>query len=202
MSELTPAIVRGLWEHLSRELRSVVVSKPDAVEMRGVSTFLGAIGVVDAQQFLNSYATTLNHRIYVPFTVGVPEREWSLWAQLVTAAHEHQHVVQADEHGVALFALRYLSSRSGRALLEADAYRTQLELHFWRFGELPSLSGFAAHGLDGYALRPEDIAVAQRVLELSAQSIRRGAVITRAGRLAIDWLESHASGIRLRGPSA
>ena len=202
MSEVTPAIVRGLWAQLSKELRSTVVNKPSATEMQAIASVLGAMGIVDAYQFLSNYATTLDHRIYVPFTVGEPLRGWTLWAQLTTAVHEHQHVAQVDEYGSFVFALRYLTSKSGRALLEADAFRTELELHFWRFGVLPDLTGFAAARLTGYGLSADEILIAQRMLELSGESIRRGAVLTRAGRIALDWLNANAASLRLSGPSA
>lgn len=202
MSELTPATVIGLWGYMSRRFGTTTVSKPRAAEMRLLAGVLGRLGVLDAQTFLARYATTIGRRIYVPFEVGVPERGWPLWSQLRICVHEHQHVVQLDEHGAVPFALRYLGSRSGRALLEADAYRTSLELHYWRFRELPRLDGMAHAVLSGYALRGEDVEVAQRVLELSGDAIQRGAVITRAGRAAIDWLESDAPELRLRGASA
>lgn len=202
MSEVTPAIVRGLWAHLSRELHSTVVHKPTAGEMQAIASVLGAMGIVDAYAFLSNYATTIDHRIYVPFTVGEPLRGWTLWAQLTTAVHEHQHVAQIDEFGTFVFALRYLTSKSGRALLEADAFRTELELHFWRFGAVPDLAGFAAARLVGYGLGADEILIAQRVLEQSAESIRRGVVITRAGRMAITWLNINAPSLRLSGPSA
>ncbi len=202
MSEVTPAIVRGLWAQLGRELRSTVVNKPSATEMQAIASVLGAMGIVDAYQFLSNYATTLDHRIYIPFTIGEPLRGWTLWAQLTTAVHEHQHVAQVDEFGSFVFALRYLTSKSGRALLEADAFRTELELHFWRFGELPDLAGFAAARLTGYGLGASEITIAQRMLELSGESIRRGAVLTRVGRIAIDWLNHNAASLRLSGPSA
>lgn len=202
MSEVTRATVVGLWDHMRRRFGTTTVSKPSASEMRLLADVLGRLGVVDAQAFLTRYATTIGRRIYVPFEVGVPQRGWSLWSQLSICVHEHQHVVQLDEHGPIPFALRYLGSRSGRALLEADAYRTSLELHYWRFGELPRLDGMAHAVLSGYALRTEDVEIAQRVLELSGEAIQRGAVITRAGRAAIDWLQADAPELRLRGASA
>lgn len=202
MTEPTSAIVVGLWDHLRRTFGTTTVSKPNAAEMRSLAQFLAAIGVVDASEFLTSYATTLGRRIYIPFEVGTAQRGWGLWTQILTGVLEHQHVVQLDEHGVIAFALRYLGSRSGRALLEADAYRTSLELHYWRFGELPPLDGMASAVLGGYALREDDVAVAQRVLELSARAVARGAIVTRAGRVAIDWLERHAPTLQLRGATA
>lgn len=202
MNDVTPAMVRGLFAHMQRALGTVVKSKPDASEMRLIASFLGTMGVVDPHAFLANYATTLDHRIYVPFTPGEPLRGWTLWAQIVTCAHEHQHVVQANEQGIARFAARYLASRADRVMFEANAYCTELELHFWRFGAVPALDGYMAQALAGYGVRPEDIEVAQRVIERYAESVRRGAVITRAGALAIDWLNHNAVEIRIALPSA
>jgi hypothetical protein len=202
VSDVTPVMVRGLFAHMQRALGTVVKTKPDATEMRAIASFLGAMGVVDAHTFMANYATTLDHHIYLPFTPGEPLRGWTLWEQLITCAHEHQHVVQADERGIVRFAARYLASRTDRVLLEANAYCTELELHFWRFGTLPALDGYMESALAGYGARPEDVIVAQRVIERYAESVRRGAIITRAGALAIDWLNHNATEIRLALPRA
>lgn len=199
---VTPEIVRGLWAHLSRTLGTTVVSKPNAIEMRIIASALATLGILDADTFLREYATTLGRRIYLPFTVGVANSEWGLWSQMLTAVHEHQHVVQLDDHGPVAFAARYLGSRSRRALIEAEAYRTSLELHYWRFGTVPPIDGMAKRVLHGYGLRDADIQVVQRVLELSAGAIGRGAVVSRASKIAIDWLNQHAPGLVLRGASA
>ncbi len=202
MTQPTPAMVVGLWDHLRRTFGTTVVSKPGASEMRALADLLGRLGIVDARAFLSEYATTLGRRIYIPFAVGRAERGWSLWQQIIAAVHEHQHVVQLDEHGSLAFAVRYIGSRSGRALLEAEAYRTSLELHYWRFNALPRLEGMAQAVLGGYGLRKDDIEVAQRVLELSALAIGRGAIVSRAGKVAIEWLARHAPALQLRGASA
>jgi hypothetical protein len=200
--ELTPYLVRGLWAHLSQTYHSTVLAEPDSAEMRVAAKVLEGLGIVDGEKFLAEYATTIGHRIYVPFVPGVFTRTWTAWGQLTTGVHEHVHVTQFDDHGALPFTVRYLTSLSGRAMLEVEALRTNLELHYWRFGTLPNLDHMAANALRGYGLRPADIEVAQRVLELSAESISRGAITSRVTKTAIQWLERNAPRLRAHGPSA
>src|SRR5688500_12457826 len=115
MNEPTPTIVQGLWSHLANEFDTTIVEKASAPEMQVAAFALERIGVMNGEEFLRQYATTLGRRVYVPFRMGVPERGWTLWSQLTVAVHEHQHVVQLDEHGAIPFGVRYLTP-AGRTM--------------------------------------------------------------------------------------
>ena len=111
--------------------------------------------------------------------------------------HEHQHVVQHDREGLS-FEVSYLADRAARARWEAEAYRSNLELHFWRYGTTPSARRIA-EVLGDYGCRPEDVDVAAKSLALSAVSIRKGAVINEATHVALGWLDEHVPRMRAKG---
>jgi hypothetical protein len=183
---------------MAREFGTRVVSKKDALEMRAAAVALDAMGVANKSDFLARFATTVGRRIYLPFTVGEPGAGWDLWEQIRTCAHEHEHVVQLDRDGTMRFSYRYLRSDAHRAQYEAEARTTELELHFWRFGSLPRLDDLV-DGLASYSVGRSDIAAALTTLRSNAQAIRRGAILTGAGRTAIRWLNSNAQHIRRVG---
>ena len=72
--------------------------------MQSVARLLDAMGVLDAEEFLENYVTTVDRRIYVPFEIGEGNSSWGLWDQLVVCVHEHQHVEQLDRDGWLIFA--------------------------------------------------------------------------------------------------
>ncbi|MBC7173708.1 MAG: hypothetical protein H5U40_14810, partial [Polyangiaceae bacterium] len=119
-----------------------------------------------------------------------------LWHQVVLCVHEHQHVVQHDREGLR-FELSYLGSRAARARWEAEAYRSNVELHFWRFGETPPVRD-VVDVLRHYGCRTEDIDVAARSLALSAVSVQKGAVMNEATHVALGWLDEHVPRLRAK----
>jgi hypothetical protein len=192
--EPTPEDVQGLWAFMRKTFGTRVVQKVDAGAMRVVSAALGAMGIVNARDFMTRFATTIGRTIYVPFVPGdetTGATGWDLWQQMLTCAHEHQHVVQLDRDGKVRFGFEYLRKKAARARYEAEARTTEVELHFWRFGAIPNLERLV-EGLSSYALRPADITAALSTLRSNAEAIRRGAVLTQAGHAAISWLEEHA----------
>ena len=102
--------------------------------------FLSRINVLDKDEFLRRYTTTIGKRIYTPFDVGVPDERYDLWRQISVCVHEHQHVEQLLRDGWLKFAGRYLVSSAARAAYEAEAFRCNMELHYWRYGEIPDLA--------------------------------------------------------------
>jgi hypothetical protein len=192
------APVRDFWAFMTKHFRTRAVVKADAIEMRAVSAALDAMGVADKRDFMSRFATTIGRRIYLPFTPGDDQTTWDLWEQMRTCAHEHQHVVQLDRDGALRFGYRYLRSDAARAQYEAEARTTELELHFWRFNSIPHLE-LAIEGLASYSLGKNDIAAALTTLRSNAEAVKRGAVLTQAGRVAIDWLNDHAPDLRRVG---
>ena len=190
MIEPSPEQVRGLWAYMRGRYGTGVITKSSAAEMRLVAWFLERIDVLDAEDFLARFTTTIGRRIYVPFTPGTPSPGHSLWSQLATCVHEHQHVEQLEREGLR-FMVRYLASRSARAAYEADAYRTSLELGFWHTGVLPSPRDLAER-LRSYGVREADVDVAETTLIAAARTVKAGGVITPASEVALGWLRQHA----------
>ncbi|MCP3104516.1 hypothetical protein LZ198_37205 [Myxococcus sp. K15C18031901] len=192
--DLQPAEVWAFWQHMQERFRTKTADKADALEMQLAAEVLQRMGILDRQRFLERYATTVGRTLYVPFEVGVPQSGWDLWAQVVVCVHEHQHVVQHDEEGPS-YELGYLTSTSARARYEAEAYTCNLELYFWRYGTVPSVRALAEKLL-GYGCRPEDVDVAAHTLGLASVSVRRGAVMSEATQVALEWLNSHVPHLR------
>lgn len=195
--DIQPEEVWAFWRFMQDHYRTTVVNKRDALEMQFVAQALDALGIQSRDRFLRNFTTTLGRRIYTPFEVGSPRGGWDLWSQVVICVHEHQHVVQHDREGLS-FEVSYLADRAARARWEAEAYRSNLELHFWRYGTTPSARRIA-EVLGDYGCRPEDVDVAAKSLALSAVSIRKGAVINEATHVALGWLDEHVPRLRAKG---
>lgn len=195
--DIQPEEVWAFWRFMQDHYRTTVVNKRDALEMQLVAQALDVLGIQSRDRFLRNFTTTLGRRIYTPFEVGSPRGGWDLWSQVVICVHEHQHVVQHDREGLS-FEVSYLADRAARARWEAEAYRSNLELHFWRYGTTPSARRIA-EVLGDYGCRPEDVDVAAKSLALSAVSIRKGAVINEATHVALGWLDEHVPRLRAKG---
>lgn len=195
--DIQPEEVWAFWRFMQDHYRTTVVNKRDALEMQLVAQALDALGIQSRDRFLRNFTTTLGRRIYTPFEVGSPRGGWDLWSQVVICVHEHQHVVQHDREGLS-FEVSYLADRAARARWEAEAYRSNLELHFWRYGTTPSARRIA-EVLGDYGCRPEDVDVAAKSLALSAVSIRKGAVINEATHVALGWLDEHVPRLPAKG---
>ncbi|MFN7698888.1 MAG: hypothetical protein ACK5U8_13400 [Deltaproteobacteria bacterium] len=195
--DIQPEEVWAFWRFVQDHYRTTVVNKRDALEMQLVAQALDALGIQSRDRFLRNFTTTLGRRIYTPFEVGSPRGGWDLWSQVIICVHEHQHVVQHDREGLS-FEVSYLADRAARARWEAEAYRSNLELHFWRYGTTPSARRIA-EVLGDYGCRPEDVDVAAKSLALSAVSIRKGAVINEATHVALGWLDEHVPRLRAKG---
>ena len=187
----SPELARAFIKHMCWSFDAVVSPKKNAIEMLAVSGALARMGVMDRKTFLESYATTLGRKLYLPFEPGVASDGWSLWGQMVTVAHECQHVVQYDRLGALRFARDYIVSTAGRAKLEAEAYRTNLELHYWRYGTIADAHALAS-GLKAYGCNDADVAFADQFLRLSGASVQAGAVINSASHTAVEWLKQNA----------
>jgi hypothetical protein len=190
-------IVRAFWSFMTREYRTSVIAKANALEMKIAAFALGQMGIVDADTFLRSFSTTIGRRVYVPFAPGQATAEWSLWHQVTVCVHEHQHVEQLGRDGWLKFGAKYLLSTAGRAAYETEAYLCNMELSFWRTGEVPSPRTLAAK-LKSYACTSTDIEVAEKALTMAAATVRRGGIANRASQKAIAWLDLHAPSFKER----
>lgn len=196
----TPALVREFWAFMNHSFNARVVAKGDAAAMRAAAVALDAMGISDNGAFMKRFATTVGRRIFLPFTPGEVSGKWDLWKQLCTGAHEHEHIAQLDRDGSLRFAWRYLRSAATRAQYEAEARTSELELHFWRFGSLPQLES-VVEGLASYSMGKADRAAALATVRSNAEAVRRGAILTLAGKTAIRWLDAHAPELQ-RAPQA
>lgn len=189
--ENSPSAVKSLWAHMLRRFRATKISKGSAIEMKIAAQFLGAFGITDSTGFLNRYATTIGRRIYLPFEPGIPTGPWTLWAQVVVCAHECQHIVQLDRLGAIPFYFNYVTSTAKRTMLEVEAYRSALELEWWRSKTMPNARDLAS-SLHAYGVTKSDVRVAEQALKMSAETIKRGAIVNVASQVAIEWLEERS----------
>lgn len=187
--EFTSEQVKAFWKYMSSYYETTTVDKNNSAFMGTIGTFLSAIGVQDKQKFMNSYTTTIGTTIYAPFEVGDPSK-WSLWSQVVVCVHEHMHVIQYRKDGALPFSWNYVTSASKRAKYEAEAYRTNLEMHYWNYKSLPDTQDLA-NKLVAYNVGAADIAVVKKMLDLSAISVKAGAIISDPVKVAIKWIEAN-----------
>jgi hypothetical protein len=196
--DITPEEVKAFWQFMQQRFAASVISKSDSTAMAAVGLLLDKLKVLDRDRFLKDFTTTLGHRIYVPFEVGVPQAGYDLWWQVLTCTHECQHVHQfASSAGSGLeFSWDYLASHAARASYEAEAYTCNLELEWWRkkaFGRTPAQ--YAAL-LTSYGCDAADIAVVTKRLALELVTIKAGGIITEATKTALGWLESNVGRLK------
>jgi hypothetical protein len=202
MTEPTPDDVRAFCAHMARECRASVRPKADAWEMRAAAAGLHVLGVFglhvpSAEDFARRYVTTLGRTVFVPFEPGDASGPWSLWEQMMVIAHECEHIRQRAMRHLGAFEIDYLTSGALRAQLEADAYRCNMELHRWRFGDVPAGMPHAlASTLLAYGCTRADVEVCELHLRSSAETSRRGGVLSHAAATAIEWLDEHAPHLR------
>ena len=176
--------------------KSETVDKNNSTLMELVAWSLCTMGVMDRESFMDNYCTTLGNIIYINFEVG-NEKHKDLWNQIVICVHEHQHVYQAREDTTLLFSAQYLVSKAYRALQEAEAYRTCMELHQWRYGNIPKTEPKRlAEKVRRYACSSEDVQTVEKILDISVQVIERGGIISPVAATAIEWLEKNVPDLR------
>jgi hypothetical protein len=197
--EPTPEQVVTFWAHMQAHYGTCRINKLSSVEMDLIASALDALGILKRARFLERFTTTIGKRIYVPFEVGIPRAGWDLWSQIVVCVHEHQHVEQQMRLGVE-FEARYLGDRASRTEFEIEAMRSNLELEFWRWGTTPSTKALAEQLYD-YGCRSSDVAVAAKSLALTAVTIRCGAVLNEASKVALNWLNENASELAAKATS-
>jgi len=154
-----------------------------------IAMFLEKVIGLDVDTFMNEYSTSLGRRIYIPFEIGESTDRFPLDTQVVICTHEHQHVVQYRKDRIA-FVIRYLADRAQRALYEAEAFRCNLEIENFLHGKVPRVEGYAA-GLKNYGCTDDDVAVVEKALRLSKQTIEAGGITTASSKVALRWLKKN-----------
>jgi len=189
ISQITPELVQQFWKDALKEYDAKSVDKDDSDFMKSIATFLDAIKVLDKEDFMKQFTTTIFKTIYRPFKIG-DTANYDLWSQITVLVHELTHVLQfkADEVG---FTVGYIVNKSSRAAFEADAYGADLEMHYWMYGKLYNIKARAAN-LKYYGLQQEHIDFAASVLESIGTTITKSdAAVSEVAAWAMDWLEAH-----------
>lgn len=186
---LTPASVKQLYATMAQMYDTQIADKSDSKEMKLVAAFLNAIGVMDSKDFLTKFATTIDHRLYLPFTPG--SDKVPLLAQAMTCAHEHQHVVVMEDEGYATYHLHYVASPAMRAMYEARCYQASAEVCWWRMkavhgeGALPDID--LAKTLKAYGCDAKAVAPAVKSYQKACRVIQKGGVGCQAAQDVISF---------------
>lgn len=187
---LNPEHVKAFWAFMQAKYGTRVVTKAQAPEMQFIAEALGAMHIVDKDEFLSRFTTTIGTTIYTSFEVGVVTEAHSCISQIVVCAHEHQHVVQLRKNGV-VFLTSYLLDSTSRAAYEAEAYRVTLTLLYYLTGNIGD-PGAYADVLKAYATTEADQAFVKEYLRLSVPTLRAKGVPDEASQVTLDWLRQHA----------
>lgn len=188
--DIAPDLVRRFADHMADEYQATIKTK-DGFDGAMLGAGLGLLGVDSGK-----YATTIGRTIYLPHPAGSPHEVWDLWGQIETITHECQHIVQHDRTGLLGHAFRYAQA-AGRTMLEAEAYSTAMDLAMWRRGSIDRWwLDWRPEALRGYLVGELDVAVMRRTLLALAPTVRRGGIVTHAGRTAISWLNDNAPELR------
>lgn len=181
------SFIVDLWNHMERHYGSKHTSKDDSSFMSTVGGALDLINVLDKDDFMSTYTTTIGNTIYCPFVVGVPDDVYSLYDQFIICIHEHQHVYQYQKDGLTFF-IDYLADSSDRALYEAEALTAGFEMRWWYKQSLPNNIAARANVLKHYGCNEVDIAVAGKALEIASKVVCKGGIVTDASLTAMEYL--------------
>lgn len=194
MRSVTKTSVKALYAWMKKHYGSEYVNKRSAKEMEAVGWLLDALGILDKNRFLQTTATTVGRRIYLPFTPGASKP--SLLNQVLICAHEHQHVEISDRYTCDLkksYELAYIGSTAQRALIEAECYRTNLEVLWWYSRAVEKRNAVVDYARVGrelqnsYGCKEADANNAVAYLEKAYKQICRGAVSTVAAKDVISF---------------
>lgn len=200
-SAIDPKTVRDYYAHMLSVYEAHWVRKDTDPLMELARKGLCILGIEAGKHWMD-YVTTnsFERKIYVPYEPGDSSTGWDLWAQIEVLAHECQHLHQADKAGPLgsiADAVGYLVDTPQRTAHEAEAYTTSAELHWWRYGVLEDwwISG-RAEALKSYGVGDDDVRHILSHLRSAAATIRRGGIVSHAGKAAIEWLNKHAPELR------
>lgn len=185
--KVTGKQVKAFWKYMAKKYDFDIVTKGDAKEMKIVGWALERMDVQSKKDFLKKYTTTIClgawRCVYVPFEIGKGTQA-QLIGQIETCVHECQHVRQADRNPAQ--PLKYLASDTSRAFYEADAYRTNMEMHWYLTGRLLSAKKLA-NLLKGYSIGKSDRYIAEKHLIIASKVVKRGGVISGVSKVSIRW---------------
>lgn len=182
--KVTGKQVKDFWRYMSKRHGFKVVQKSDAAEMKAISWFLDSMGIVNSKEFMEKYTVTLGTTVYVNFKIGKGNQR-SLVSQVKTCVHETQHVIQYRRNP-ARFVYNYANSDAARTHYEVDAYRTDMEMHYYFYGKVLKPAKLA-NKLKGYSVGKGDIHVARKHLLVSSKVVKHGVIVSGISKDAIRW---------------
>lgn len=180
--------------HMTRIYRIKIIDKRSAPEMKIVAWFLDRAKIIDRRNFMKYYSVLLGNKLYLPFTPGdINDPDFPLSNQCATIIHECQHREQQFKKGVFRWVWEYATSSARRAAYEIEAYRTNMEIHFWYTGRI--LDPFRLGRILGnYSCTSRDIRIAQTSLARHAPYIKQGLIASAATVKALDWIRKNWGG--------
>jgi hypothetical protein len=186
---LKPKDVRAFWRYMAKREGFRVVQKADAEEMQAIAWAVKALGGAD--DWMERYAVTVGNTIYVPFVTGEGSCS-ELLMQVETCVHEAQHVRQYKRNAFK-YTMNYFFSDAGRTHYEADAYRTNMEIHYYFTGIVRQPS-YLANKLNGYYVGKSDIYVCKKHLTSAAALIKYGVIKSGVSKVAMKWWNNRCTG--------
>lgn len=173
-----------LSEFLSRKYKTSYASRKDSLAMRAAAQFLTFFGAVkDPSEFLENYATTVGHTIYLPFDIG-DFSKFPEWTQCTTLCHEHQHIVISNRMGSFSYLWNYARSAK-RSMIEAECYATLIELN-WHVKNIHTDPHKLAAVLDNaYSCSSQEIAKVESFLSTVKKKVEAGGFVTEIGQLTV-----------------
>ncbi len=188
MREPTQEEAAAFTAHMSNTFGVKGLNKDDAQEMKMAADFLGTLGIIDHDTFLESYATTIGDTVWIP-------KKWEPWSKISTLPHEVWHSLQFRKEGNVTFAWTYLTDQEQRSLYEAEAYHVSSEMHFWRYGE-PLDPAWVVESLKNYSIDEAHREVIRTYMLSANVTVAQGGVSHDTSRVAIAWLETNCPDIR------
>lgn len=190
---ITSQLVKDFYAEALKKFGGQVKGKADSDFMVLVGKFLDGIGVMNKEEFMKEFTTTIGTVIYAPFEVGVDggAEGYDLWQQISVLVHELTHVQQYNA-SPAEFMVKYLASRSDRASYEAEAYGSDLEMCWWKYGHGYNIPE-RVKALAGYALKQEHIDYAAEFLATYNDVFAQGGSISAVAKWAKEWLDAHSA---------
>jgi len=120
-------MVKATYMLVANQYGAKIEEKAESILMKGAGYALKLMGVMDVNDFLKRFTTTIKNVIYVPFKVGVNE-DYALVRQLGVLVHEIEHVKQYYDEKE-MFMLKYLADSGERAYYEGMAQGAAMEFH-------------------------------------------------------------------------
>ncbi len=173
---MSSGVAKRVWFSLVDEYRTRVLPKDKSLLMWFIGLFLSVFKFMPLDTFRSRYTTTIADRIYTPYKVGEGDaiRDPDVfWRQIKLGVHEHTHILQYRSIGYLLFAYRYATSTRARAMYEAEAYATGIEMDLWRTSGAAIIdTGALAARLVAYGCKPSDIESAKALYDIAYARLR------------------------------